>query len=207
MPATIQDYWEKLYSTKSPNEVSWTESEPTTSLKLISELQPDKKAPIIDIGGGDSHLVDYLIKAEYQDVTVLDISESSIKRAKERLGKAAENVTWICSDILEFKPTTQYAFWHDRACFHFLTEKQDIEKYINLVNRVVYGGLVIATFSNSGPVKCSGLPITQYSEQELILMFEQQFQPVTCMEVIHKTPFDTEQNFTFCSFERKADFE
>ncbi|MGV3599396.1 MAG: class I SAM-dependent methyltransferase [Bacteroidota bacterium] len=201
----MKNHWETVYATKQPNEVSWTQERPQTSLDLISGLNLPKSAPIIDIGGGDSKLVDYLLKAGYEDITVLDISANAIKRARQRLGRNADKVTWIVSDINEFKPTKAYDVWHDRATFHFLTTPENIAGYIALTKKWVKGYLIIGTFSTEGPKKCSGLDIKQYSAEGLQSTFSDSFTQQECFTVNHTTPFNTEQNFVFCRFMKTAD--
>ena len=203
MENTAKNHWEKVYETKSPSEVSWTQKMPKTSLDYIESFDLPKSFAIIDIGGGDSNLVDHLLALGYENVTVLDISAKAIERAKERLGTLAEKVTWIVSDIFDFQPKMNYAIWHDRAAFHFLTQDSQTEKYLDLVNKAVEGYLIIATFSENGPVKCSGLEIQQYSEKSLEDQFGQEFDLVESRIEDHKTPFATIQNFVFCVFKRK----
>ncbi|MDB4107585.1 class I SAM-dependent methyltransferase [Bacteroidia bacterium] len=191
-----KEHWEKIYTTKTPQEVSWTQNIPKTSLDLIEKYNLSKDANIIDVGGGDSVLVDHLLKLGYTKLSVLDISEAAIKRAQKRLGSDAEKVTWIVSDITKFSPNTSYDLWHDRAVFHFLTEQGDIDTYIDLVRDNV-SKLVIGTFSEDGPLKCSGLEITQYDEAKIIKTFYPTFNSLECFTVDHTTPFDTTQNFIF----------
>lgn len=202
--ATNKQHWEKIYNTKQPHEVSWTQDVPTTSLNFIREFSLAKNAGIIDIGGGDSKLVDYLLREGFQDITVLDISENALQRAKERLGKQASKVTWIVSDITEFKPSRQYDMWHDRATFHFLTSADQVDKYLGIVQLFVRGFLTIGTFSRDGPKKCSGLEIKQYNQQELQQLFSNGFTKIKCITEDHITPFNTKQHFLFCSFQAKA---
>ena len=196
-------HWEHVYETKTPEQVSWTQEVPKTSLDFINATKLPKDASIIDIGAGDSTLVDFLLEEGYTDITVLDISSKALARAKERLGEKAKTVQWIVSDITHFKPTTQYDIWHDRAVFHFLTVPQEIETYVSLTNKYVHQNMVIGTFSESGPLKCSGLEITQYSETSMGEKFRDRFDKIRCLEEIHKTPFNTTQNFVFCSFKKK----
>ncbi|WP_313113763.1 class I SAM-dependent methyltransferase [Aequorivita sediminis] len=198
-----KNHWETVYETKTPEQVSWTQEVPKTSLDFIQSLELKKTTKIIDVGGGDSNLVDHLLNAGFENITVLDISEKALKKAKKRLGKKAEKVTWIISDITEFEPETTYDLWHDRAAFHFLTNAEHIEKYKQTINNSVNGYLIIATFSQNGPLKCSGLEITQYSEEELSSEFSKNFEKISCLNEDHKTPFDTLQNFTFCSFKKR----
>jgi hypothetical protein len=197
-------HWETVYKTKSPQQVSWTQVIPKTSLDFIAALKLPKAAKIIDVGGGDSNLVDHLLALGYKDITVLDISDEALNKAKTRLGKAAKQVTWITTNITDFEPTTQYDLWHDRAAFHFLTSTQEIAQYQQLVDTYVKSNLIIGTFSKDGPKKCSGLDITQYSTADLCDAFAQNFKKIDCKTEDHKTPFDTLQNFSFCSFKKST---
>lgn len=196
-----KQHWETVYETKTPEQVSWTQEKPEESLKFIHDLGLDKDASIIDIGGGDSKLVDFLLADGYSDVTVLDISGKAIERAKKRLGMLADKVTWIESDINDFVPSRTYSVWHDRAAFHFLTSTEEQERYVKLVNSSVTDFLVIGTFSEDGPLKCSGLEIQQYSESTMVDQFRG-FEKIKCEYENHLTPFDTIQNFIFCSFKK-----
>lgn len=200
---TNKQHWEKVYTEKQPHEVSWTQETPATSLSFIRELNLPKTAGIIDIGGGDSKLADSLLAEGFEDITVLDISAQALERAKERLGAQAGKVTWIVSDITDFKPSRRYDLWHDRATFHFLTSKHQIEKYLDIARLSVEGFLTIGTFSHEGPTKCSGLEIRQYNEEELEERLSEGFIKIRCITEDHITPFNTKQNFTFCSFRVK----
>jgi len=166
-----KNHWEKVYSTKTPEEVSWTQQKPETSLALIRKSKIPKTANIIDIGGGDSKLVDWLLDEGYTNITVLDISGKALEKAKNRLGVKASKVTWIESNILDFKPVQHYDLWHDRAAFHFLTKPDDILKYQSVLNQCFVKHLVVGTFSEKGPLKCSGLEINQYSAEGLSKVF------------------------------------
>ncbi len=196
-------HWETVYETKNPDQVSWTQEIPKTSLEFIHSFELNKNAKIIDIGGGDSKLVDYLLEEGYKNITVLDISEKATAKAKKRLGEKASKVTWIVSDITEFEPDTSFDVWHDRATFHFLTTDDQIEKYINIATKFVRAYLIIGTFSQNGPKKCSGLEIKQYNEKELTSELKKGFDKIQCVTEDHTTPFNTIQNFLFCSFKRQ----
>lgn len=200
-----KSHWEHIYTTKQLHEVSWFQPIPETSLNFIRELCPNKLAKIIDVGGGDGFLVDHLLELGYQDLTVLDISKAAIARAKHRLGEKAERVTWIVADIATFEPTAQYDLWHDRAAFHFLTNETEIKHYQEITrNHIVPNGhLVLGTFSDQGPKKCSGIDITQYTETTMSALFTERFEKVNCIQVDHPTPFNTLQRFIFCAFKRK----
>ncbi len=198
-----QTHWDTIYETKNPEEVSWTEKVPAISLNLINQLQVPKNAAIIDVGGGDSNLVDFLLEAGYTNLTILDISANALTRAKNRLGEKAQQVKWIVADILAFTPSEHYEVWHDRAAFHFLTQPQEVETYVNTVSTFVKGHLILGTFAVNGPLKCSGLPITQYSPELMKPLFEHSFNLKGCINHNHTTPFGTEQNFLFCTFNKK----
>lgn len=198
-------HWEHIYQTRELKDVSWFQPTPETSLDFLKKYKVPLDAKIIDIGGGDSLLVDHLLDLGYKDITVLDISEAALERAKQRLGKRVEQVTWIVADAVSFKPTEQYDFWHDRAAFHFLTREDEITHYLETVQKWIKpeGILVIGTFSENGPTKCSGIEIKQYSEQTMTKRLQQYFEKIKCITVDHKTPKDIIQNFVFCSFRKK----
>ena len=197
-------YWETIYQTKKLKEVSWFQPTPETSLSFFNQYKVPTTAKVIDVGGGDSFLVDYLLDLGYQDITILDISETAIDRAKQRLGDRAKKVKWIVADAATYKPDGKYDFWHDRATFHFLTQEDEISNYIDTVQKSIKatGIIVIGTFSEQGPKKCSGLEIKQYSEKTMTEKMKLFFEKIKCITVDHKTPFDTNQNFIFCSFRK-----
>ncbi|MEI6593943.1 MAG: class I SAM-dependent methyltransferase [Bacteroidota bacterium] len=197
-------HWESVYQTKNFSDTSWFQATPETSLAFIKQFNIQQNAKIIDVGGGDSFFVDYLIDLNFTDITVLDISESALNKAKKRLGEKAKNVKWIVADAATFKPTEKYDFWHDRAAFHFLTDEREIENYLDTVQKNIKpsGVLVIGTFSEKGPEKCSGIEVKQYSEKSMTDRLTIYFEKIKCIVVDHKTPFDTIQNFIFCSFRK-----
>lgn len=203
MVSEYKQHWETVYETKNPDQVSWTQEVPQTSIDFIRSFQLPKTANIIDIGGGDSKLVDFLLEEGFENITVLDISSKSLEKAQKRLGVKAEKVNWIVSNIIDFQPETTYDIWHDRAAFHFLTKADEIKKYVEIASKAVKGYMVLGTFSVNGPLKCSGLEIKQYNEEAMTQTFEQDFEPLKCITEDHTTPFDTKQNFLFCSFRRK----
>lgn len=190
-------HWENIYQTKKLEEVSWYQKKPDFSLDLIKKYAT-KTSSILDVGGGDSFLVDYLID-EFDDVSILDISENAIQRAKNRLENKSNAVEWIVSDVLEFKSSKKYDIWYDRAAFHFLNSSNDIEKYVSKVNQYVAlnGHIIIGTFSKNGPQKCSGIEIKQYSIKELNDIFVDKFKPIESFTIDHTTPTGSVQNFTF----------
>lgn len=200
-----KEHWENIYSTKALENVSWYQPKPITAIAYLKELQISKEAAIIDVGGGDSFFVDYLLENEYQNITVLDISQKALQRAQERIGEKAKQVNWVEADVTEFKSEVKYDFWYDRAVFHFLTKKNDVFAYKQILNRQLadQGKVAIGAFSKDGPTKCSGLEIQQYSAKDLENVFQENLNCHSCLEINHPTPFGTMQHFTFCTFERK----
>lgn len=206
MNINFKDHWERIYATKKSSEVSWTQETPQTSLNFLHAFNLSKEAAIIDVGGGESRLVDFLIDEGYCDLTVLDISANALQRAKKRLGDKANKVTWIVADITEFQPERKYDVWHDRATFHFLTDENQISRYVDLASDYLKhnGYMTIGTFSDQGPSQCSGLTIRKYSEQTLNSVLTNHFEKIRCIVEDHLTPFHTLQNFLFCSFKKVA---
>jgi hypothetical protein len=202
MDISAKKHWETVYETKNSDQLSWTQEVPKTSLDFIHSFGLAKTAKLIDIGGGDSNLVDFLLDEGFEDITILDISAKALDKAKQRLGDRAEKVKWIVSDVTEFEPATSFDFWHDRATFHFLTSKEQITKYMDAARKAVKGYLTIGTFSDKGPKKCSGLDIKQYNEETLTTELKNGFNKIRCTTENHITPFNTTQNFLFCSFKR-----
>ena len=200
-----QYHWDKVYSSKTEDEMSWFQNYPVTSMELVDLFHLHLNANIIDIGGGDSHFVDALLDKGYKNIWVLDISAKAIEKAKQRLGEKAQAVHWIVSDVTTFVPSVSFDLWHDRAAFHFLTTGNKIEKYASVAKDAIKKGgyLVLGTFSENGPKKCSGLDIRQYSETSMSAQFEIAFDKIKCITEDHTTPFNTVQNFLFCSFRRK----
>lgn len=198
------EHWQTVYN-KLETEFSWYQSYPDTSVRLIRESNAGYDDPIIDIGGGDSHLPDALLQLGYTNISVLDISERAIERAKGRLGELSRKVKWIVSDIVNFTPPELFKVWHDRATFHFLVDDSNVADYHNNLSRSVApnGRFILGTFSENGPAKCSGLPIRRYSEAKMLETFDN-FKKERCFEEVHRTPFNTEQNFQFCVFSRRG---
>lgn len=198
-----KSHWEKIYKEKSPQEVSWTQETPTTSIDFFNDFKIQKDDPIIDVGGGESKFVDYLIDNGHKNISVLDISENAINNAKKRIGNRSEFINWIICDINEFEPEENYVVWHDRAVFHFLTSQVEIDRYVRKV-KLNTENFIIGAFSTLGPKKCSGLDITQYNEPSLKKLFvDQRFSLERTENINHITPFETTQNFIFCSFSSK----
>ena len=204
MENTAKSHWEKIYETKEESDSSWFQAYPKTSLEFVNLFHLPSDARIIDIGGGDSRMVDTLIELGYTNIYVLDISEKAIERAKKRLGDKAERVTWIVSDVTSYQPDVEFDLWHDRAAFHFLISEQQVSSYLSTVSKAIKpeGFLVLGTFSENGPKKCSGLEIKQYNETSMSELFEKEFKRIKCIEENHTTPFNTVQNFVFCSFQK-----
>lgn len=199
-------HWNTVYATKGEQERSWYQDYPSTSMDAIASVRLPHDAAIIDVGGGDSHVVDALLDAGFTNVTVLDISAQAIENAKLRLGDRADLVRWVVSDITEYEPDMQFDFWHDRAAFHFLTSADDVEKYMTIARTSMRPGghLFLGTFSVEGPKRCSALDVMQYSETTMTATVGDGFERLWCEQEDHTTPFATTQNFLFCLFRRTA---
>ncbi len=194
-------HWENVYETKGRDEVSWFREHLDTSLKLITNTNVGKDAAIIDVGGGNSTLVDDLLAHGYIDVSVLDISLKAISDSKERLGTKSNEVNWYVADVTEVDlPKDHFDVWHDRAVFHFLTEEADRRKYVELVTRSVKvgGHVIVASFGPEGPQKCSGLDVMRYSPESMHGEFGASFDPVDSVSEEPTTPFGTTQQFVYC---------
>ena len=202
---TTKEHWNKIFTTKPEEQLSWFQPYPKTSIEFIELFNLPPESKIIDIGGGDSHLIDALIEKGYRNLYVLDIAEIALQKAKSRLGDNSDTVQWIVSDILDFKPQIKFDFWHDRAAFHFLTTESKIDQYIEIAQQSIRSGgyLILGTFSDTGPAHCSGLEIKQYTEASMSDRFEEEFEKIKCIREDHLTPFNTTQNFLYCSFRRK----
>jgi 2-polyprenyl-3-methyl-5-hydroxy-6-metoxy-1,4-benzoquinol methylase len=200
-----KEHWETVFSQKQQNEVSWYQPVPKSSIDFFESNSVPKDATIIDVGSGDSYFIDYLVNNGYQNVYALDISEHALNRLKIRLGDKANRVNWIVSDVLDFKAPVTFDYWHDRAAFHFLSDSNDVDKYVSITTNYIKpnGKMMVATFSDSGPLKCSGINVKQYSKDELANQFSNTFEKIKCVDEVHSTPFNTIQNFTNCSFKKK----
>lgn len=204
MESNLKAHWEHIYRTRQASELSWTQQVPQVSLDFIDSFGLNPDARILDVGGGDSRLVDHLLERGFRRITVLDISEHSLDRARRRLGDRASEVEWVVSDVLGYQPPAPLDLWHDRAVFHFLSEASEIQDYVRLCRRFASGFLVLGTFSEHGPGSCSGLPVRAYSRQQLTDVFRKDFDKIRCIHVDHETPFHSHQEFTFCSFRHRA---
>ncbi|MDB9787715.1 nodulation S family protein [Flavobacteriaceae bacterium] len=205
MKKYLEDHWQNVYDKKNENEVSWYQKSPKLSLEFVKSLNLSLDAEIIDIGAGESRLVDNLLEMGFVNLSVLDISSKSIEKTKKRLGLKSKLVNWIVSDINNFNPTKKYDLWHDRAAFHFLKDSVEIDNYVKLVKSSLHnqGNLIIATFSENGPLKCSGLEVSRYSENSISDLFNNDFELIKSQKSIHKTPFSTSQEFLFSKFKKK----
>ncbi|HLC15943.1 MAG TPA: class I SAM-dependent methyltransferase [Thermodesulfovibrionia bacterium] len=198
-------HWERVHQTQSPDDLSWYQIYPEISLRLIKSSGAEAQDSIIDVGGGTSKLVDSLLLHGYKKITVLDISGSAIAKAKQRLKEQAQNVTWIEADITTFEPQEKYSLWHDRAVFHFLTDKESRKKYISSMKKSLKtsGHLIVATFSTGGPKKCSGLKVQRYNSETLQREFGENFELLETIEEEHITPGKVKQKFIYCHFLRR----
>lgn len=182
-------HWDNVYNTKAETGVNWFQLYPKTSMEFVKKFQLPVTTNIIDIGGGNSRFVDALLDFGYQNIWVLDISAAAIEKTKMRPGDNAAKINWIISDVTEFDPGISFDLWHDRAAFHLLTTGEKIGKYISIANSAMKkdGYLVIGTFSETGPEKCSGLPVKQYSETLMTTIFENNFEKLHCINEEHLT--------------------
>jgi SAM-dependent methyltransferase len=194
-------HWERIYTTKAPDQVSWYRPHLETSLALIKRSALGPSSSIIDVGGGESTLVDDLLVGGFQNITVLDVSQAAVEATKQRLGQAAERVHWLVADITqaELEPHI-YDVWHDRAVFHFLTAQEQRIAYVRQVARSVRPGgyVIVSTFGPEGPTKCSGLDVVRYDADSLHNEFGAHFRLVDSLKELHQTPFGTTQQFLYC---------
>ena len=199
------NHWDNIYRTRAVDQVSWFQTEARKSLDLINSVSPQRDAPIIDVGGGASVLADNLLDAGYTDLTVLDLSPAALAVSQNRLGDLAAKVRWVVADVLRtvFEPT--YTVWHDRAVFHFLTDASDRAAYVDQVRSAVNPGgyVLVATFAEDGPERCSGLPVVRYSAAELHSQFGDDFRLLRSEHEDHRTPRGAEQSFIYCLCRRK----
>ncbi|QAU22664.1 class I SAM-dependent methyltransferase [Dyella sp. M7H15-1] len=196
-----KEHWEQIYTTKSEKDVSWFQEHARQSIELIKRTGISKGSSIIDVGGGTSTLVDDLLVHGYQHVTVLDLSEAALEASRVRLAERALGVSWLTGDITMLElPRHAYDIWHDRAVFHFLTAREKREAYVNAVLRAVKPGghVIVATFAEDGPEKCSGLSVMRYSADSLHAQFGTPFTLLQQEHEEHQTPFGTVQKFIYC---------
>ena len=198
---TQADHWEHIYRTKDPTQLSWYQPQAQLSLALIQRVAPNLEAPIIDVGGGASTLVDGLLDAGYRSVTVLDLAPSALAIARQRLGARAAKVAWIAGSILDVQlRASAYAVWHDRAVFHFLTHQRDRAGYVEQTRRAVRAGghVIVASFGLDGPPECSGLDVARYSPEGIHVEFGKSFRLLDSVREDHHTPSGVTQAFVYC---------
>jgi ubiquinone/menaquinone biosynthesis C-methylase UbiE len=197
----VKNHWESIYSEKAATDVSWYQREASLSIQLIQHVAPGKTHSILDVGGGASTLVDSLISLKYADITVLDIAANALANARSRLGSKSERVRWIAGDVLTIDlPDHSVDVWHDRAVFHFLLLPEDRQRYVAQVRRLVRpnGHVIIATFAEDGPTRCSGLPVARYDAAQLHGEFGDDFQLLNTIREEHLTPGGGRQRFRYC---------
>jgi SAM-dependent methyltransferase len=202
-----QDHWEKVYTTKGENEVSWFQETPAPSLELIKLVGAIRSSAIIDVGGGASRLVDSLVSQGYEDVTVLDLSAAALASAQSRMGGKADQAKWIAADVTTWEPSRTYDVWHDRAAFHFLTDPNDQAAYVaRLRNALRLGGhAIIGTFALDGPERCSGLAVSRYDANRLAATLGSGFKLIDTLRHEHTTPGGVTQRFQFSTFRHQQD--
>ena len=196
-----REHWDSVYTRTPATQVSWYQAEAARSLDLIRRTTPDLDAPIIDVGGGASTLVDGLLDSGYRAVTVLDLAPAALTVARQRLGERAKAVQWIADDVLTATlPAYAYALWHDRAVFHFLTGASDRTRYVAQVRRAVRQGghVVVASFADDGPTRCSGLDVVRYTPDAMHAEFGAAFRLLDSVREVHHTPTGTTQAFVYC---------
>ena len=201
-----KDHWEQAWKRGQAGDKSWFQEYPRLSVTMIRDCGQGPDSPIIDVGGGASSLVDVLLEEGYSDLAVLDISRASLDQARERLGAKADQVEWICTDITRFQPRRQWSLWHDRAVFHFLTRASHRESYKHALDLGLAPGgyLVISTFAEDGPRKCSGLDVVRYGEDSIRAEFGEAFELIGHQREAHPTPMGTIQQFGYYRFRKKA---
>lgn len=205
MSADIGAHWESVYRRKAEDEVSWFQPTPAMSLRMIRAAHPPLDAPIADVGGGASRLVDRLLADGYSDLTVVDISRAALDRLRDRLGPKAGAVTRIAADVADWRPPVRYRVWHDRAVFHFLTEDSRRRGYVEALQAGVAAGgsFIVATFAPEGPETCSGLPVRRYGPEDLADALGAGWELVETAKEAHRTPAGRVQPFTWCRFCRR----
>lgn len=199
-----REHWETVYQDRAPESLTWYQAEAALSASLIAASNVKSDAAVVDIGGGSSRLVDHLLEQGYVNVTVLDVSSTALRHARDRLGDRADEATFIEGDVLEHRFDSTIGLWHDRAVFHFLTETADQARYIERLNMAIAadGHVIIATFGLDGPTRCSGLPVQRYSPETLSQVLGTTFEPVGFHSETHITPTGATQAFLYGHFRR-----
>ena len=194
-------HWETIYRSKAPDSVSWYRRHLEVSLGLIERAAGSRSAAIIDVGGGESTLVDDLIERGFDNITVLDISPTALDATKKRLGQDGERVRWLAADITRVPlPRHSFEVWHDRAVFHFLTDAEERASYVrNVLDSMRPGGhVIVSTFGPEGPTRCSGLDVIRYDSETLHTEFGASFRLIESSKEIHHTPWGAAQQFLYC---------
>ena len=201
-----RDHWNRVYQTKTPDNVSWYQRRPHVSLALVAASGVGKDAGIIDVGGGASVLVDHLLDLDYTNLAVLDLSGAALDASRSRLGARAAAVEWFEADVTSFEPPHRYALWHDRAVFHFLTDADDRARYVTTLRKALQpnGAVIVATFAPDGPPKCSGLDVVRYDELSISAELGDEFQLREVRRETHVTPGKAEQRFNYFRFSSAA---
>ncbi len=201
----LKEHWNHVYETKTPEDVSWHQSQPDVSLHLIANSAVPLENGVIDVGGGTSALAQCLLKAGYSHVAVLDISAAALAQTKHHLGADADKIEWIEADITCFTPSRAYGIWHDRAVFHFLTEQADRAKYRQAMDNTLLpdAHVILATFAPDGPEKCSGLPVRRYDAASISLELGEEYELLEQLDETHVTPWQSEQKFCYFHFKKR----
>ncbi|MCB1735711.1 MAG: class I SAM-dependent methyltransferase [Rhodocyclaceae bacterium] len=195
-------HWQSVYHAGDTGGVSWYQAIPTPSLELIAATGLKHQARVVDVGGGHSTLVDHLVGSGWDQITVVDISGSALTAARRRLGRRARRVEWVERDLLTWRPRLPYALWHDRALLHFLIDEDERERYREVMNASLEPGgfVLIGTFAEDGPERCSGLPVRRYSPRTLATWLGPEFEPLQTRLDPHRTPNGKIQHFQFSLF-------
>lgn len=207
-PEHAEAHWQKVWQERTAGEMSWYQPRPDRSLREIMLTGvPPATARLIDVGGGASMLVDHLLSDGWQDLTVLDISEDALVRAKERLGADAQKVDWLVGDVRSADLGGPFDVWHDRAVFHFLTEPQDRAAYVENMRRHLApkAHVIIATFAPDGPERCSGLPVMRHDAASIAEALGDEFRLASEAREVHKTPSGNEQPFVYARFWKRPE--
>jgi SAM-dependent methyltransferase len=198
-PPDTAEHWDTLYSQRTPTTLTWFQEHPAVSLALFDALGVRSDQAVLDVGGGTSTLVDVLIGRGFRDLSVLDVSQTALDQARQRLGNSAALVSWLRQDVLTWRPRRRYDVWHDRAVFHFLVEETQRGAYVAAMHAALapHATVVIGTFAADGPQRCSGLPVARYDPDDLAAMFGDQFEIVESRREEHHTPTGAIQPFTW----------
>jgi SAM-dependent methyltransferase len=204
MTSSSRDHWDRVYSSKGERDVSWFEPSPNVSLAMLDAAGLTADTCVVDIGGGESRLIDELIRRGLKCLAILDVSLAALERTQTRLGDAARIPIWIAADVTGNWALKPMDVWHDRAVFHFLTAPEDRTRYVDHLKQTlkVGGTAIIATFAPDGPERCSGLPVMRYSPESLTRELGDQFSLEQALSHVHQTPWGTTQSFQYSRFLR-----